>query len=307
MKTAVLHGRPDQSWNTYSARTRLCDNRLRSLPGKRQNRAVTLQIGQTFRHGDDHLRRSKNDRLAKTAASYMNLTFLRRRLVCLASARISCVCDLIRRLDSQEKIIVFGERISQADELYHLLQDAFPEKAGRCHSRMGSQANKNVLERFRTGSIRILIACKSIDEGFDVPDASVGIILSGTSTKHQHIQRLSRIIRRKKPDVRAALYYLHIANTVEDSCYLPEEGAGRLFTLSYDAQTAQFDNPDYHGGQPSYCTRWWKTAQTQPDCRRRYAACNLAASDRTGCCRERSLTNIFKMQDASARKTIVCV
>lgn len=188
---------------------------------------------------------SKNNKLSKTAAAYMSLTFLRKKLVCLASARISCVRDLVDRLDAQEKILIFGERISQADELYYLLQETYPERVGRCHSQMGAQANKNALERFRTGSIRILIACKSIDEGLNVPDASVGIILSGTSTKRQRIQRLGRIIRRKETDRHAALYYLHIAATSEDTCYLPDAGEHRLFELSYDAQTQQFCHPAY--------------------------------------------------------------
>lgn len=188
---------------------------------------------------------SKNNKLSKTAAAYMSLTFLRKKLVCLASARISCVRDLVDRLDAQEKILIFGERISQADKLYYLLQETYPERVGRCHSQMGAQANKNALERFRTGSIRILIACKSIDEGLNVPDASVGIILSGTSTKRQRIQRLGRIIRRKETDRHAALYYLHIAATSEDTCYLPDAGEHRLFELSYDAQTRQFCHPAY--------------------------------------------------------------
>lgn len=183
--------------------------------------------------------------MKEAAASYMNLTFMRRRLVCLASARVVCVCDLVRRLDPQEKILIFGERISQANELYFLLQEVYQERVGRCHSQMGAQANKNTLERFRTGDIRILIACKSIDEGFDVSDASVGIILSGTSTKRQRIQRLGRIIRRKETDGRASLYYLHIAETVEDSCYLPDAGEHRLFKLSYDAEKRQFHHPAY--------------------------------------------------------------
>lgn len=190
---------------------------------------------------------NKKNALAKTASSYMNLTFMRKRLVCLASARISCVIDLIGRLNPQDKILIFGERISQADELYALLQEACPEKVGRCHSKMGTLANKNTLERFRTGSIRILIACKSIDEGFDVPDASVGIILSGTSTKRQRIQRLGRIIRRKEDESKASLYYLHIAETSEDACYLPDAGEHRLFELSFDAETQRFSNPAYDG------------------------------------------------------------
>ena len=188
---------------------------------------------------------SKNHRLARTASSYMNLTFIRKRLVALASARLICACDLVDRLDKKEKIIIFGERISQADELYTLLQNTCPEKVGRFHSQMGSQANKNTLERFRAGSIRILIACKAIDEGLDVPDASVGIILSGTSSQRQRIQRLGRIIRRKAEGEKASLYYLHIEETSEDSCYLPDTEVYRLFELTYDAEMRRFCHPAY--------------------------------------------------------------
>lgn len=187
----------------------------------------------------------KNRETAEAAASYMKLTFARKRLVCLASARTACVRDLAGLLGIRDKMIIFGERIDQADELYEALQEAFPEKVGRYHSRMGSQANKNALERFREGSIRILIACKAIDEGIDVPDAGIGIILSGTSAQRQRVQRLGRIIRKNEAKDRAALYYLHVEDTSEDTCYLPEENVHRLFELTYDARTHRFGNPAY--------------------------------------------------------------
>lgn len=187
----------------------------------------------------------KNRKLAEVASSYMNFTFMRKRLVCLAASRIACACDLVGRLDPKEKIIIFGERISQADQLYRLLQADYPEKVGCYHSKMGNQANRNALERFRTGNVRILIACKAIDEGLDVPDATVGIILSGTSTQRQRIQRLGRVIRRQSAKDRAALYYLHIADTSEDSCYLPDAEEHRLFELTYDDRLMQFGNPAY--------------------------------------------------------------
>ena len=188
---------------------------------------------------------NKNRKIAESASLYMNLTYKRKSLVCLASARCACACDLIQRLDTKEKILIFSERTVQADELYYLLQKTFPEKVGRYHSKMGEQANKNTLERFRIGSIRILITCKAIDEGIDVPDAAVGIILSGTSTQRQRIQRLGRIIRRKDDKERAALYYLHIKDTTEDSCFLPDINDRRLFELAYDPMVKKFTNPAY--------------------------------------------------------------
>lgn len=95
-----------------------------------------------------------NPKIAKTAALYMNLSYQRKSLVCLAASRTSCVIDLIKRLNSNEKIIIFSERIRQADDLYRLLSASYPEKIGRYHSKLGEQANRNVLERFRNGSIR---------------------------------------------------------------------------------------------------------------------------------------------------------
>lgn len=188
---------------------------------------------------------NKDRKIAENASLYMNLTYKRKSLVCLASSRCACASDLVQRLDTKEKILIFSERTAQADELYFLLQKSCPEKAGRYHSKMGEQANKNALERFRSGSLRILITCKAIDEGIDVPDASVGIILSGTSAQRQRIQRLGRIIRQKDMKERAALYYLHIKDSSEDSCFLPDIKDRRLFDLSYDPVTKKFSNPPY--------------------------------------------------------------
>jgi len=57
---------------------------------------------------------------------------------------------------------------------------------------------KEILRRFKEGRITKLVSGKVLDEGVDVPDASVGIIVSGSSTKRQYIQRLGRILRPKE-------------------------------------------------------------------------------------------------------------
>ncbi|HBA50306.1 MAG TPA: helicase [Lachnospiraceae bacterium] len=187
----------------------------------------------------------RNRKLAEAASQYRSLSYRRKSLVCQAQARTACAVSLIERLETEEKILVFGERIAQAEELYSLLRERYPGRVGRYHSRMGQQANKNVLERFRDGELRILIACKAVDEGLDVPDASVGIILSGTSTQRQRVQRLGRILRKKEGDRGASLYYLHVTETSEDICFLPNGGEKRLFELEYDYETGAFRHPDY--------------------------------------------------------------
>lgn len=194
----------------------------------------------------------KNRKIAEAASMYIRLSYMRKSLVCLASSRISCACELVKRLPKAEKILIFGERIRQADELYELLQKEYPERVGKYHSQMGQLANTNTLNRFRDGDIRILIACKAIDEGLDVPDASIGIILSGTSVQRQRIQRLGRIIRNAEGKEYASLYYLHLADTTEDTCFLPGDGENQLYDLEYHFDTKSFLNPPYEKAAKSF-------------------------------------------------------
>lgn len=187
----------------------------------------------------------KDKHIADTARQYIRLTYRRKSLVCMASGRLDCAYDLVHYLGIQNKILIFGERIRQTEALYERLCDLYAGKIARYHSRLGPQANKNALERFRLGDIRILIACKAIDEGVDVPDAAVGIILSGTSTQRQRIQRLGRIIRKKEGKEKAALYYLHITESIEDSCFLPNTKGTRIFDLEYRPDMSMFYNSRY--------------------------------------------------------------
>lgn len=187
----------------------------------------------------------KNPKIAESASLYLKLSFQRKGLVCLAASRVSCACELVNRLPQTEKIIVFSERIEQAEELHRRLQKQYPGKIGRYHSQMGKVANRNVLSRFRDGSIRILIACKAVDEGLDIPDASIGVILSGTSMHRQRIQRLGRILRRSEGKERASLYYLHLLGSAEDHCFLPDTADSHVFELEYNSDIQEFSNPPY--------------------------------------------------------------
>lgn len=245
-----------EQYEELSEKIQICYNWLR--------KAVPFLGKMSQKERFEELRRlsvGKDRKVAKQAINYMNLTYKRKSLVCLASARVSCAEELIRRIDSTEKILIFSERIAQAEELYRVLYRHNPGRIGRCHSEMGEQANRNNLERFRTGEIRILITCKSLDEGIDIPDASVGIILSGTAAQRQRTQRLGRIIRKREGKTRASLYYLHIEETSEDVVYLPDAGENRLFELFYEPDRRNFENPDYDKAAMPVLKEMQKTGQ----------------------------------------------
>jgi superfamily II DNA or RNA helicase len=60
----------------------------------------------------------------------------------------------------------------------------------------------------------VLSTSRVLNEGVDVPDAQVAIVISGTGSTREHVQRLGRILR-PRPGKRAQLYELVSANTGE--------------------------------------------------------------------------------------------
>ena len=85
---------------------------------------------------------NKNKGIADAARQYIRLSFIRKNLVCMASERLDCAYDLIKSLGIHDKILVFGERIRQAEELYTRLRNDYPGKVGRYHSKLGNQADR---------------------------------------------------------------------------------------------------------------------------------------------------------------------
>lgn len=157
----------------------------------------------------------------RLAKSYLYFSWQRKRLVCMARNRLFCVCELLHGIDVGKRVLIFSESIEQAELLYGMLKEDYGDRVGRYHSKAGKQANENALERFRNGDIFILIACKALDEGIDVPDAGIGIILSGTGMERQRIQRLGRILRRSEGKETAVLYYLFVKESTEEKSYFP--------------------------------------------------------------------------------------
>src|SRR5919202_1067802 len=56
---------------------------------------------------------------------------------------------------------------------------------------------QDTLQGFKDGRYIALVTSKVLDEGVDVPDAEIGIILSGTGSSREFIQRLGRLLRPK--------------------------------------------------------------------------------------------------------------
>ena len=122
-------------------------------------------------------------------------------------AKFNMVWELLKH-HAGERIIIFTADNAAAYEL-----------GRRCflpvltHHTKGAE-RKSMLENFRSGACPVLVSSKVLNEGVDVPEANIGIIVSGGSGVREHVQRLGRILR-AKPGKKAVLYELVNSSTSE--------------------------------------------------------------------------------------------
>jgi superfamily II DNA or RNA helicase len=80
----------------------------------------------------------------------------------------------------------------------------------------GAAERREILDRFREGSYSRIVTANVLDEGVDVPDANVAVVLSGSGSEREFTQRLGRILRPNADGGRALLYELVSAETTEE-------------------------------------------------------------------------------------------
>ena len=80
----------------------------------------------------------------------------------------------------------------------------------------GASERREILARFRDGTYSRVVTANVLDEGVDVPDANVAVVLSGSGSEREFTQRLGRVLRPKSDGGRALLYELVTEETAEE-------------------------------------------------------------------------------------------
>ena len=179
------------------------------------------------------------------AVNYLLLTWKRKEYSVLAQTRLFCAIDLIDHLPGCRKVLIFCERISQAEQMSRLIQRKFGNICALYHSKMSSDARQRNMEMFRKNHARILVSCRCLDEGIDVPDADIAVVLSGSSVSRQRIQRLGRILRKSPEKPMAVLYYLFIQESADDPIFLRGAEDSKSVNMQYNSLEQFFSNTLY--------------------------------------------------------------
>jgi len=117
--------------------------------------------------------------------------------------------DFLLKKHARERVLIFT---SDNDTVY-AISAAFLIPA--ITHQTATKERKAILEAFNRGEYLALATSKVLNEGVNVPEASVAIILSGSGSTREHVQRLGRVLR-KREGKQAILYEVITAGTVEE-------------------------------------------------------------------------------------------
>ena len=163
----------------------------------------------SFSSGSDYLqlvKRSGTDPAAREALLAKQRA--RELMMNAANKRHQLARILDRHRD--DRIIVFTAHT----ELVYRLSERFLLPA--ITNETGAAERREILQRFREGTYSRIVAANVLDEGVDVPDANVAVVLSGNGSEREFTQRLGRILRPKADGGRAVLYELVSSETAEE-------------------------------------------------------------------------------------------
>ncbi|MCY4380729.1 MAG: helicase-related protein, partial [Proteobacteria bacterium] len=148
-------------------------------------------------------------RASRTPAGRKALRAYRRqkRIACNSEAKILALWQIFQE-NPKEKILIF----TQDNELAYQIGLKYFLPVLTHHTKKAER--KLLLRDFLEGNIHCLVTSKVLNEGVDVPDATVGIVVSGTGSVREHVQRLGRILRYREGK-RAKLYELISSETGE--------------------------------------------------------------------------------------------
>jgi superfamily II DNA or RNA helicase len=130
-----------------------------------------------------------------------------RRLLAFPQAKRQMLANLLAR-HGDARVIVFtaDNATAYAASREHLIMPL------TCH--IDRKERERALNLFKEGKLRALVSAQVLNEGLDVPDAEVGIVVAGSKGEREHVQRVGRVLR-PRPGKRALVYELVVRATGE--------------------------------------------------------------------------------------------
>jgi len=148
--------------------------------------------------------------LKADAAGFYKAIRERKSIVDCAANKVEKFREIV--YDNLDKrIITFGGVNKFTDELAASVSPL----AEVYHSKRPMKERKRALQRFKDGEINILCSTKALNQGFDIPNANLGIICGLTSKALSMVQRVGRLIRYEEGKT-GKIYVLYMEDSQEE-------------------------------------------------------------------------------------------
>jgi superfamily II DNA or RNA helicase len=180
----------------------------------RQVRGMPLEPFGDFLAAVAHLAERDAGADGRAARDYLDAFSKRRDIVAQSSGKYELLGGLAPAIRDAHGALVFTETVRAANHAINRLDplvsiDLITGSTARHHRR-------GILDDLRVRKLDAVAAPRVLDEGVDVPDANLGIVMSASRTRRQMIQRMGRILRRKAPGVAARFVIMFAKDTLED-------------------------------------------------------------------------------------------
>lgn len=200
----------------------------------------------------DQGHRRRDDPVAIAARDWLMRLRTRRDVAAQAAGKLAVATDLAPHLHGH-RTLVFCDTVEQAERAARIISRHGP-LAEELHGGLSSEKRRIRMAQFRNGNLSVVVAPRVLDEGVDVPDADVAVVLAAFRSRRQMVQRLGRVLRVKDGGRIARLVIVHAADTMED----PAGGAHEDFLEEVMAVAVAVDRID--ADRPDAVAAWMERA-----------------------------------------------
>lgn len=164
---------------------------------------------------------AKLSRYAKNSDEYAdrfeNLLFKRANIIKNAEEKYRILRQILDEIREVKNTIIFVSD-EQLDEVLKIMgeykipahrltqkEKTFPEDR-YC----GKTERQDIINKFKVGQYKVLVAIKCLDEGIDIPTASCAILMASSTNPREYVQRIGRVIRQAEGKENALIYDISI-------------------------------------------------------------------------------------------------
>ena len=161
-----------------------------------------------------HLAERDSGADGRAARDYLDAFSKRRQIVGQSIGKYELLGNLAPAIKDADGALVFTETVRAANHAINRLDPLV--SVDLITGSTARRQRREILDDLRDNKLDVVAAPRVLDEGIDVPDANLGVVMSASRTRRQMIQRMGRILRRKRAGVAARFVIMFAKDTLED-------------------------------------------------------------------------------------------